>query len=105
MSTGRLTLGQPLGAQRVQLVDRDVGARAQRDISDDDLAEHAVRASDDSGLEHAVVAVERGLDLLRVDVLAAADDDLAALPTRHRIALGVDDADVLSGQGSPTVPG
>jgi hypothetical protein len=37
----------------VQLVDRDVGASAQRDIGDDDLAEHVVRASDDSGLEHA----------------------------------------------------
>src|SRR5262249_24420209 len=47
---------------------------AQRDVGDDELAEHVVGPADDRGLEHGVVAVESGLDLLGVDVLASADD-------------------------------
>ena len=57
MSTGRLYLASRSAHSVCSIVDRDVGAWAQRDIGDDDLAEHAVRTSDDGGLEDAVVAV------------------------------------------------
>jgi hypothetical protein len=39
----------------VQLVDRDVGAWAQRDVGDDDLAEAVGGPSDEGDLEHAIV--------------------------------------------------
>src|SRR6185503_19029444 len=65
-------LGEPAGAEAVELLDGDRGAGALRDIGDDDLAEYVVGPPDDRGLEDALVGVQRGLDLLGVDVLAAA---------------------------------
>ena len=53
-----------------------------------------VGPADDGGLEHAVVAVERGLDLLRVDVLAAADDHVLDAVDDPQVAVLVEDADV-----------
>ena len=54
----------------------EAGAVAHAHHCADLLAEALVRDADDRGLGDVGVLVQRGLDLGRVDVLAAADDDV-----------------------------
>src|SRR5918997_5477275 len=54
------------------------------------LAHGLVRHADDRGLEHALVLVEDLLDLARVDVVAAADDQLLLADHDEEVAVLVD---------------
>jgi hypothetical protein len=64
------------------------------DDRDDRLAEVGVRHADDRALGDAGQVVERGLDLGRVDVEAAADDQVLAAADDRDVAARVDLADV-----------
>ncbi len=58
------------------------------------LAEHRVRLADDRGFQHRRVTVERVLDLLGVDVLAAPDDEVLDPVHQRQIPVLVEPADV-----------
>src|SRR6266542_2505437 len=53
-----------------------------------------IRRTDHGGLEDRGMAVQDGLDLLGIDVLAAADDHVLDPVDDPQVAVGVEDADV-----------
>ena len=99
ISRGTLVAGERCDAQVPQFVtSRRWHLGPQRDERDGLLAEHVVRSPDDRGLEHVGVAVEDVLDLLGVDVLAAADDHVLHAVDEHQEAVVVEVADVAGAQ-------
>ena len=82
---GVLVGGQALLGERLQLLLVDVVAVLERDRGADLLAQVVVLDADHGDLGDGLVLVERLLDLARVDVVAAADD---------QVLLAVDDEEV-----------
>src|SRR5207244_10066183 len=80
-----LVAGEPLAAELDELVLADLRGRAADDDGRRPLAPRLVGDADDGGLEHRRVRVQHLLDLARIDVLAAGDD---------QVLLAVDDVDV-----------
>src|SRR3546814_20956582 len=64
------------------------------DRSGDILAQNLVRHADHRRLLHRRMEMERGLDLERRDVVAAADDQFLRPPGHDQIAILVDEAEV-----------
>src|SRR3546814_1547683 len=64
------------------------------DRSGDLLAQNLVRHADHRRLLHRRMEMERGLDLERRDVVAAADDQFLRPPGHDQIAILVDEAEV-----------
>ena len=86
--------GEPVGdVRRTRPRSSDAPGRTTHDGADL-LAESLVGHADDRGLGHVGVLVERGFDLGRVDVLAAADDDVLQPVDDVEVAVGVEAAEV-----------
>src|SRR3546814_5353630 len=83
-----------LAAEGDDLVGLGALPGAQRDRSGDILAQNLVRHADHRRLLHRRMEMERGLDLERRDVVAAADDQFLRPPGHDQIAILVDEAEV-----------
>src|SRR3546814_21197471 len=87
-----------LAAEGDDLVGLGALPGAQRDRSGDILAQNLVRHADHRRLLHRRMEMERGLDLERRDVVAAADDQSLRPPGHDKIAILADEAE-LAGLG------
>ena len=83
---------QPLGAERQQLLGRDLGA--QRDDGVDALAPAVVGDADGGRLAHRRVGEQHVLDLAGIDVVPAAHHHVALAVDDREEAVVVDDTDV-----------
>ena len=70
----------------------ELRARAGNDDRRHPLAEIGMRDAEDRALEHALDRVDLGLDLLRIDVEAAGDDEILGAADDVDVAVGVDTA-------------
>src|SRR5688572_33364594 len=90
----QLELRQSLLQRRAQDTLLERGAGPRHDDGGDALAEVRMRHADDCAFRHAVQRVELGLDLDRVDIEAAADDEVLGAPDDEQVALSVQSTDV-----------
>ena len=88
-------------AQAMQLVRVEVVGRF--DVGGDDLAPLVRRRADDGGVDHRRMRAQDVLDLARVHVVAAADDQLLRPSDDAEVAVGVELADVAGAE--PAVGG
>ena len=79
-------------------------ARTQDDAGDDVLTQHRIVDAEHGHLVDGGVECHRMLDVGRVDVVAASDDDVLASPDDVEVAVLVDPAEV-AGQEPPVDPG
>src|SRR5207247_11011058 len=70
------------------------GRRIADDVRDDHLAPFAVRASDHRDFAHAGVPEQHLLDFARIDVGAAADDDVLGSILEREVAVGIERAEI-----------
>ena len=91
-SRGVLGPGQARGGEGQQLVGGD--RSPHRDERDHLLAQQRVRPADDRCRGNCRVQQQHVLDVARVDVEAAADDEVLAAVHHHQVAVGVDVPDV-----------
>src|SRR5262249_52451199 len=87
---GTLKAGNGVEAKLVEFAGRCVAD----DVGNDNLPPFVVRAADDGDLAHARVLEQYLLDLARIDVGAAADDDVLGSVLERQIAVGIKGADV-----------
>src|SRR5262245_14899260 len=85
-----LEAGDRVEAEAIELARGGVA----HDIGHDDLAPFAVGSSDDGDLAHPRVPEQHLLDLARIDVGAAGDDDVLGAVLERQIAVGVEGAEV-----------
>ena len=81
-------------AERIQFFGRYRLRRTRDDAGDDFLAPVRVRAADDRNLEHAGMAQQHFLDLARIDVAAAADDQVLGAVLQGEKTLVVEGAHI-----------
>ena len=91
---GHLVAGDVAAAVAVELVEGRGGAVARLHDRGDPLAPALVGHADDDGVEHGRVRLERGLDLLGEDLLAAGVDALRAAAEQRDRAVGLVDRHV-----------
>ena len=89
--------GQPILHERLQLVLGDRRSAVLDDVGDQPLAHLLVLDPDDRGLAHPVVLAEQFLHLGGEDVLPARDDHLVVAALDEEPALGVEPAEVATG--------
>ena len=96
IARGQLVTSERGSAALVQLVASGGRVGSERNVGDGLLAQHVVRTPDDSGFKDVGMPVEDVLDLLRIDVLASADDHVLQPVDEHQVAVIVEVADVTS---------
>src|SRR6185312_1321571 len=92
--TRHLVAGQGLAAVLDEVLGHHVKAGPERDEGHRLLAEDRIGLPDDRGLEHRGDGIEDVLDLLRVDVLPAPDDQVLDPVDQGQIAVVVEPADI-----------
>ncbi len=100
-----LVVGEAFGAEREQLVDRELATGTHHHECADVLAEHLVRYSDDRGLLDVGVLEQHRLDIGRVDVVAAADDQVLLAADEVQEPVLVEVAEVTAAQPAVRGPG
>ncbi len=101
MVFGQLERGEPLAAEREDVLGQRRGAAApvaQLDDRLDLLAPVVVRHAEDGDVGDRGVGVDHGLDLGRVDVHAAGDDHVALAIAEEQEPVGVEVAGVADGE-------
>ena len=81
-----------------QFIDTDRGIADQFDIGTGQFAGAGVRLADGTGEGHGRMRKQRILDLGRVDIMAAANDQVLGPPGDPEIAIGVDPAQIAGAQ-------
>src|SRR5258708_7797301 len=99
---GRLVLGQALAAEGQDLVGARLGVVTQDDEGDHLLAVPRVGPADHRGLGHRRVFEQHFLDVARVNVEAAADDQVLLAINDVEVAFGVHAPDIARVQPSVT---
>src|ERR687898_2217256 len=100
-----LVVREVLGAERLELVALDVGVGLAHDEGGDVLTEHVVRYGDDRGLTHRRVFEDHALDVGRVHVVPAADDEVLLASDEVEEPVVVEVAEVAAAQPAVTRPG
>src|SRR5579871_6964978 len=91
---GLLELGEPVGERGEDLRLREIGRLFAHDDGGDALAEVGMRQADHGRFDHAFDRIDLGLDLLRIDVIAAGNHEILGAAGDVHIAALVDHADV-----------
>src|SRR5918994_6958886 len=99
-----LVVREVLGAERLELVALDVGVGLAHDKGGDVLTEHVVRYADDRGLAHRRVFEDHALDVSRVHVVPAADDEVLLASDEVEEPVVVEVAEVSTAQPTVTRP-
>src|SRR2546425_1951962 len=97
---GHFVVGDGVAAEVLELVARYDGALRGHDAGADQLPERLVGDADDAGVAHGRVRAEEVLQLARIDLVAAADDELVAAAPDPDVAVLVQDREVARHQES-----
>src|SRR4029453_7170410 len=100
-----LVVGEVVGAERLELVAADGGIGLAHDKGGAVLAEHVVRDADDRGLSHLWVLEDHALDIRRVHVVSAPNDEVLLAPDEVQEPVVVEVAEVSAAQPTVTRPG